>query len=276
MLLKFSKMHGLGNDFVVINLVTQRAHIDNDLVAQLADRHFGIGFDQLLLVEPPQTPEADFRYRIFNSDGGEVEQCGNGARCFARFVLENKLTVKKSILVETNTGLITLIVNEDDSVTVDMGVPILEPAKIPFTASQYQSVYEIDVEGLAQNISAVSMGNPHAVLTVENVDQAPVAELGPQIEHHVSFPNRVNVGFMQVIDRNNIRLRVFERGVGETRACGTGACAAVVAGIQQGLLNPQVKVELPGGELMINWPGEGQALTMTGPATTVYRGQIKL
>ncbi len=276
MILRFTKMHGLGNDFVVVNLVTQRARINEDLVRQIADRHLGIGCDQLLLVEPPQDPKADFLYRIFNADGNEVEQCGNGARCFARFVLDNKLIAKKTIVAQTANGMLTLQINDDDSVTVDMGEPILEPAQIPFSASDYSITYDIDVEGQPVEISAVSMGNPHAVLLVDDVDNAPVAELGPQIEHHVSFPNRVNVGFMQVLSRDAIRLRVFERGVGETRACGSGACAAVVAGIQRNLLDSRVTVELSGGPLIIEWAGPGKHLTMTGPATTVFRGQIKL
>lgn len=276
MLLKFSKMHGLGNDFMVIDLVTQHARIDQALIQQWADRHLGIGFDQLLLVEPPQDPKADFRYRIFNADGNEVEQCGNGARCFARFVRDNRLTTKQTILVETSSGLITLQINDDNSITVNMGEPVLNPADIPFAASHYQTLYDIDIEGQAFTLAAVSMGNPHAVLCVEDVDSAPLAELGPQIEHHVSFPQRVNVGFMQILNRQALRLRVFERGVGETRACGTGACAAVVAGIQQGLLDTSVNVQLPGGDLKIEWLGEGHSLTMTGPASMVYRGQVKL
>jgi len=274
--LRFTKMHGLGNDFVVVNLVTQHARVDEHVVRRLADRHLGIGCDQVLLVEPPQTPKADFRYRIFNASGAEVEQCGNGARCLAQFVIENGLTIKKKIIVETNAGIIELTANADNSVTVDMGVPVLNPAEIPFTAPERKSIYHIDVEGLDVEISAVSMGNPHAVLLVDDVDSAPVEELGPQIEHHPGFPKRVNVGFMQVLSRSEIKLRVFERGTGETRACGSGACAAVVAGQLRKLLDSHVTVHLPGGDLAIAWPGEGQHLTMTGPATTVYRGQIRL
>lgn len=276
MILRFTKMHGLGNDFVVINLVTQHVRVDEQLIRRLADRHTGIGCDQLLLVEPPKNPQADFFYRIFNADGGEVEMCGNGARCFALFVHEQQLTAKKRILAETVKGMLELLINDDGSVTVDMGLPILTPAEIPFAASGRQNTYHIDVEGLELEISAVSMGNPHAVLLVEDVETAAVEELGPEIEHHPSFPNRVNVGFMQVISRDNIRLRVFERGVGETRACGSGACAAVVAGIIRNLLNSTVTVHLPGGNLSITWQGEGHSLKMTGPATTVFRGQIKL
>lgn len=276
MLLRFTKMHGLGNDFVVINLVTQHARVDEALIRRIADRHTGIGCDQVLLVEPPKTPHTDFFYRIFNADGGEVEMCGNGARCFALFVREQQLTNKSTILAETRQRVLRLVVNEDTSVTVDMGVPILEPKDIPFTAPKRQSTYHIDVEGMDAEISAVSMGNPHAVLVVEDVETAPVDELGPEIEHHPGFPHRVNVGFMQILSRREIALRVFERGVGETRACGSGACAAVVAGIIRKLLDSTVTVHLPGGDLRIHWPGEGQSLTMTGPAVTVFRGQIKL
>jgi len=276
MILRFAKMHGLGNDFVVINLVTQHARVDENLVRRLADRHTGIGCDQLLLVEPPNNPKADFFYRIFNNDGSEVEMCGNGARCFAQFVLEQGLSSKKRILAETVKGLLELVINDDGTVTVDMGKPILTPAEIPFSAPAYKPLHHIDVEGLDVEISAVSMGNPHAVLLVDDVETAAVEELGPQIEHHPSFPNRVNVGFMQVLGRNEIKLRVFERGAGETRACGSGACAAVVAGILRNLLDSRVTVRLPGGNLSISWPGEGQTLKMTGPATTVFRGQIKL
>jgi len=276
MILRFTKMHGLGNDFAVINLVTQHTRIDEQLIRRLADRHTGIGCDQVLLVEPPKNPKADFFYRIFNADGSEVEMCGNGARCFALFVHEQQLTAKKRILAETIKGTLELVINDDDTVTVDMGKPILTPAEIPFAAPGRKTTYHIDVEGLDLEISAVSMGNPHAVLLVDDVETAAVEELGPEIEHHPSFPNRVNVGFMQVISRNDIQLRVFERGVGETRACGSGACAAVVAGIIRQLLDSTVTVHLPGGDLSITWQGEGHSLKMTGPATTVFRGQIKL
>jgi len=276
MILRFTKMHGLGNDFVIINLVTQQLRLDAKLIRRLADRHTGIGCDQVLLVEPPRNPKADFFYRIFNADGSEVEMCGNGARCFALFVHEQQLTAKKHILAETIKGTLELLINDDDTVTVDMGLPILTPAEIPFAAPERKATYHIDVEGLDLEISAVSMGNPHAVLLVEDVETAAVEELGPEIEHHPSFPHRVNVGFMQVISRNDIQLRVFERGVGETRACGSGACAAVVAGIVRNLLDSTVTVHLPGGDLSITWQGEGHSLTMTGPATTVFRGQIKL
>lgn len=276
MILRFCKMHGLGNDFVVINLVTQQARITPEIIRYLADRHLGVGCDQVLLVEPPRSPQADFFYRIFNADGDEVEMCGNGARCFALFVHEYQLTTKKRILAETVKGMLELVIQDDGTVTVDMGVPVLSPPQIPFSASAQSPTYHIDIEGMDLEISAVSMGNPHAVLLVEDVETAPVEELGPEIEHHPSFPNRVNVGFMQILSRSEINLRVFERGAGETRACGSGACAAVVAGIVRKLLNSSVTVHLPGGDLTIHWPGEGHHLKMTGPATTVFRGQIKL
>ena len=276
MLLKFTKMHGLGNDFMVVDLVSQRAKIFPDQVRELADRNFGIGFDQLLIVEPPTDPDMDFKYRIFNADGSEVEQCGNGARCFARFVYDKRLTSKKSINVETSGGNIQLNLTDDGGVTVDMGTPRLVPDRIPFVADRQQEKYQLDVDGETFSIGAVSMGNPHGVLVVEDVDTAPVEQLGPKIESHPRFPNRVNVGFMQVVSRDEIRLRVYERGAGETLACGTGACAAVVAGRLQGLLNEVVDVHLPGGTLKIQWSGEGAPVMMTGPAARVFEGQIYL
>lgn len=276
MLLKFTKMHGLGNDFVVVDLVSQRAKIFPDQVRNLADRNFGIGFDQLLIVEPPTDPDMDFRYRIFNADGSEVEQCGNGARCFARFVYDKRLTSKKTICVETSGGNIQLNLTDDGEVTVDMGVPRLKPDTIPFVAEQQQEKYKLQVDGQAYTVGAVSMGNPHGVLVVDDVDTAPVETLGPKIERHERFPNRVNVGFMQIVSRDEVRLRVYERGAGETLACGTGACAAVVAGRLQGLLNEVVEVHLPGGTLKIRWAGEGQPVMMTGPAARVFEGQIYL
>ncbi len=276
MLLKFTKMHGLGNDFMVVDLVSQRAKIFPDQVRELADRNFGIGFDQLLIVEPPTDPDMDFKYRIFNADGSEVEQCGNGARCFARFVYDKRLTSKKSINVETSGGNIQLNLTDDGGVTVDMGMPRLVPDTIPFVADNQQEKYQLDVDGETFSIGAVSMGNPHGVLVVDDVDTAPVELLGPKIESHPRFPNRVNVGFMQVVSRDEIRLRVYERGAGETLACGTGACAAVVAGRLQGLLNEVVEVHLPGGTLKIQWSGEGAPVMMTGPAARVFEGQIYL
>jgi len=276
MLIRFTKMHGLGNDFMVIDLITQRARIDSELVRKLGDRHFGIGFDQLLIVETPTNPEMDFRYRIFNADGSEVENCGNGARCFARFVTENRLTGKTQIAVETAKGPLHLTLEGKDQVRVDMGQPVLKPAAIPFQADIEARSYPIAVHTELLEISAVSMGNPHGVLVVDNVDSAPVATLGPELEQHPRFPARANIGFMQVLSRSEIRLRVYERGAGETLACGTGACAAVVAGQLRGLLDKDVTVHLPGGSTQIHWNGPGSSVIMTGPATTVYEGQIHI
>lgn len=276
MRLRFSKMHGLGNDFVVIDGVSQSVRLTPEKIRYIADRNFGVGCDQILLVETPETPDVDFRYRIFNCDGSEVENCGNGARCFAVFVRERRLTGKNVIKVETAGGLIELRVQQDEQVSVDMGAPRLEPAQVPFVADARAITYPIEVAGKTYDISAVSMGNPHGVLVVDNVKTAPVAELGPLIESHSRFPARVNAGFMQVVSRNEINLRVFERGVGETLACGTGACGAVVSGRLRGLLDEKVKVNLPGGSLQIYWPGEGQSVIMTGPAVTVFHGQIKI
>ncbi|WP_039912523.1 diaminopimelate epimerase [Cellvibrio mixtus] len=276
MRLRFSKMHGLGNDFVVIDGVSQSVRLTPEKIRSIADRNFGIGCDQILLVETPDTPDVDFRYRIFNCDGSEVENCGNGARCFAVFVRERKLTGKSVINVETAGGLIELRVQDDEQVSVNMGVPRLEPAQIPFVADARAITYPIEVNGKSHDISAVSMGNPHGVLIVDNVKTAPVAEIGPIIEKHPRFPARVNVGFMQVVSRSEINLRVFERGAGETLACGTGACGAVVAGRLRGLLDEKVKVNLPGGSLHIQWAGDGQPVIMTGPAVTVFHGQIKI
>ncbi len=274
MLVRFTKMHGLGNDFMVVDLVTQRAKITPALVRRLADRNFGVGFDQLLLVEPPTDPQLDFRYRIYNADGSEVEHCGNGARCFAKFVRDKRLTIKPVISVETAKGKAVLKMLDDRQVEVDMGAPVLEPAEIPFVADRYAITYPIEVDGKWLEISAVSMGNPHAVLLVDDVSMAAVESLGPLLESHTCFPARANIGFMQIVSASEIRLRVYERGAGETRACGTGACAAVVAGRLRGLLSDNVRVHLPGGELNIRWAGEGQPVLMTGPATTVYEGQI--
>jgi diaminopimelate epimerase len=276
MLTAFTKMHGLGNDFVVIDAVTQHVSLTPGKVRLIADRRFGVGCDQVLLVEPPRSAGTDFAYRIFNADGGEVEQCGNGARCFARFVRDKGLTNKNEIRVETLAGVITLVLEEDGQVRVNMGVPRLRPEDIPFQAEQQATSYSLEVGGNQYRIGAVSMGNPHAVLLVDDVDHAPVQSLGPRIEHHPFFPSRVNVGFMQVLSRDHIRLRVFERGTGETLACGTGACAAVVAGRQQDLLDSRVAVDLPGGRLMISWGEPGTPVYMTGPATTVFEGKIVL
>ncbi len=274
--LAFSKMHGLGNDFVMIDAVRQDIRLSADQVRWLADRHFGVGCDQLLVVEPTQTPGVDFRYRIFNADGGEVEQCGNGARCFARFVFEQGLSDKREIRVETKKGIIAPRLEDDGMVTVDMGVPVLAPAEVPFISDSDAWVQPLDVAGTPVAITAVSMGNPHAVQVVADVDSAPVAEQGPLIEHHPRFPARVNAGFLQVVDEHNVRLRVFERGAGETLACGTGACAAVVAGILRGLVASPVRVATRGGELTIAWNGVGTPVMMTGPAVTVFTGELTL
>ena len=276
MLINFTKMHGLGNDFVVIDALSQPVALTPAQLRFIADRHFGIGCDQILLVEAPTVPGVDFRYRIYNADGGEVEQCGNGVRCFARFVLDKHLTTRHDISVETEAGIISTQVGANGLITVNMGVPQFAPADIPFIADTQALAYTLDVAGQHVNIGAVSMGNPHAIMQVDNVDTAPVATLGPQIEQHARFPRRVNAGFMQIIDRSHIRLRVYERGVGETRACGTGACAAVAVGRQQGLLDETVTVDLPGGTLLIRWAEEGRPVWMTGPAVSVFEGKIEL
>ena len=277
MRLHFSKMQGLGNDFVVIDATRRPVELDPGQLRHLADRRFGVGCDQILLVEPPRLPGTDFHYRIFNADGSEVEQCGNGARCFARFVRDHGLTDKDVIQVGTAGGPITLQVLDDGQVRVDMGAPSLEPADLPFEAEERASTYTLALDnGEAVTLSAVSMGNPHAVLLVDQVADAPVETLGPRIEHHPRFPRRVNVGFMAVRNRHEIDLRVWERGAGETLACGTGACAAVVAGRLRGLLEEPVTVHLPGGDLVISWGGEGQPVCMTGPATEVFEGDIAL
>ncbi len=275
-MLKFVKMHGLGNDFVVIDAVRQIVELTPEQVRQIADRHFGVGCDQLLLVEPAQSADVDFRYRIFNADGSEVAQCGNGARCFARFVFEQGLSDKPVVQVETNQGRLTLRRDEDGNITVDMGVPQHDPAQIPLRVDQEANAYRVTVNGESWSFGAVSMGNPHAVLVVDEVENAPVSSLGPALESHALFPERVNVGFMQVLGPHHIRLRVFERGSGETLACGSGACGAVVVGIGQGLLESPVQVDLPGGSLSIHWLGRGKAVFMTGPAVTVFVGMIEL
>jgi len=273
MRLKFTKMHGLGNDFMVIDGVTQNVELSAADIERWADRHFGIGFDQLLLVEPPTRPDRDFRYRIFNADGSEVENCGNGARCFARFVKDQHLTERSSIRVETAGGDLELHIQDNGEVSVDMGRPRLAPEKIPFNAPERLPLYNLQVNNQSLQISAVNMGNPHCVLRVDDVLRADVEQLGPLIESHAAFPQRVNVGFLEVVNRQHVRLRVFERGVGETLACGTGACAAVVAGIINGWLDSEVSVTLPGGVLVIQWSGEGNVM-MTGPASRVYAGVL--
>ncbi|MDN2654435.1 diaminopimelate epimerase [Vibrio parahaemolyticus] len=270
----FSKMHGLGNDFMVVDCITQNVFFSQDLIRRLADRHTGVGFDQLLVVEAPYDPETDFHYRIFNADGSEVEQCGNGARCFARFVRLKGLTNKYSISVSTKKGKMILDVEDDGEVTVNMDVPEFEPNKIPFKAKQKEKTYIMRAGDKTLFCGAVSMGNPHVVTVVDDVDTADVDTLGPLLESHERFPERVNAGFMQVVSRDHIRLRVYERGAGETQACGSGACGAVAVGILQGLLDESVKVSLPGGELHISWQGPGKPLFMTGPATHVFDGQL--
>ena len=275
MKLQFTKMHGLGNDFIVIDAINQSVSLDPATIRQLADRHFGIGFDQLLVVEKPQE-SGDFRYRIYNADGGEVEQCGNGARCFARFVHDRNLTGKRTIRVETARGIITPTIEDNEEVTVNMGVPRFEPAQIPFKAAQRATVYPIQAGNNIIEVSAVSMGNPHAVQIVPDIDLAAVASEGPIIESHPLFPEKVNAGYMQIVDRAHIRLRVFERGTGETLACGTGACAAAVTGISRGLLDTEVQVAMRGGSLQIRWEGEDQPVWMTGPAVSVFEGTIDL
>ncbi|EKM25644.1 diaminopimelate epimerase [Vibrio harveyi] len=270
----FSKMHGLGNDFMVVDCITQNVFFSQDLIRRLADRHTGVGFDQLLVVEAPYDPETDFHYRIFNADGSEVEQCGNGARCFARFVRLKGLTNRYSISVSTKKGKMILDIEDDGEVTVNMGVPEFEPNKIPFKAKQKEKTYIMRAGDKTLFCGAVSMGNPHVVTVVDDVDTAEVETLGPLLESHERFPERVNAGFMQVVNRNHIRLRVYERGAGETQACGSGACGAVAVGILQGLLDENVKVSLPGGDLRISWQGPGKPLFMTGPATHVFDGQL--
>ncbi|HIP53106.1 MAG TPA: diaminopimelate epimerase [Chromatiales bacterium] len=275
-MLKFTKMQGLGNDFVVFDAIHQQVELTPEQIRRIADRRFGVGCDQILLVEPPRDDRTDFHYRIFNADGSEVEQCGNGARCFARFVRDKGLTDKAEIDVGTRAGNIRLYVETDGRVRVNMGPPVLAPDKIPFVADEQHKSYLLEVEREQFSIAAVSMGNPHAVLQVKHVDEAPVHHVGPLIEHHPRFPQRVNVGFMEVVDRGHIRLRVYERGAGETLACGTGACAAVVAGRIQGLLDERVEVGLRGGDLVIEWQGGEAPVWMTGPAQTVFEGSIEL
>ena len=270
--LKFTKMQGLGNDFVVLDGVRQLVDLSPAQVRRLADRRFGVGCDQVLVVERA-TGDADFRYRIFNADGGEVEQCGNGARCFMVFVRDKGLTAKRQLRVETAGGLITPRLEADGQVTVDMGVPRFAPQDVPLLNGEGTVDEALDVDGTPVRISALSMGNPHAVQVVPDVDLAPVATQGPRIEHHPRFPQRVNAGYMQVVDRATIRLRVWERGAGETLACGTGACAAVVTGVRRNLVDSPVRVQARGGDLVIAWPGDGRPVQMTGPAVTVFEGE---
>ncbi|UQN13658.1 diaminopimelate epimerase [Methylococcus capsulatus] len=270
----FTKMQGLGNDFVVIDAIHQTVNLDEAALRRLADRHYGIGCDQILLVEPPASDEVDFRYRIFNADGGEVSQCGNGARCFARFVREKGLIDRDEIRVETAAGRMVLWLEAGGEVRVEMGVPRHAPAEVPLLADRERSVYTVNVEGVDWRFGAVSVGNPHAVITVADVDEAPVARVGTVLERHELFPERANIGFMQVLDLHHARLRVYERGTGETLACGSGACAAAVVGILQGTLESPVRIDLPGGTLRIGWQGRGTPVYLSGPAVTVFEGRM--
>ncbi|WP_028103132.1 diaminopimelate epimerase [Pseudoduganella violaceinigra] len=287
MKLKFTKMHGAGNDFVVIDAINQHIDFSPAQWQALADRRFGVGADQMLVVEKSRLPGCDFRYRIFNNDGGEVEQCGNGSRAFVKFVVEKGLTASRRITVETLAGVISPCLEDDGSITVDMGAPVLDAAQVPFDAdglagqpegreTLWPLVLELGGQRETVQVSVVSMGNPHAVQVVADVDAAPVELIGPLIEHHPRFPKRVNAGFMQLLNRSHIKLRVFERGAGETLACGTGACAAAVAGIRRGLLDSPVSVDARGGQLSIAWAGEGQPVYLTGPAVTVFEGEIEI
>jgi len=276
MLLNFTKMHGLGNDFMMVDGVTQNVFLSQDQIKKLANRNFGIGFDQLLMVEPPYDPDLDFHYRIFNADGSEVSQCGNGARCFARFVQLKGLTNKSAIKVSTKSGNMVLYLENNNQVTVNMGRPVLEPKKIPFTANQQEKTYILRSGDDTVMCGVVSMGNPHCVVVVDDVDTAPVEELGARLEQHERFPEKANIGFMQIVNREHIKLRVFERGAGETLACGSGACAAVVVGRIQDLLDNKVQVDLPGGSLHIRWHDENSPVKMTGPAEYVFDGQMHL
>ena len=272
----FTKMHGLGNDFVVINNLDGSVEFLSERISQLSDRHTGIGFDQMLVIEQASVAEAEFDYRIYNADGGEVEHCGNGARCFARYVYDKGLTQSRSIPVNTSGGLLTLKLLDNGEVTVQMGVPTFVPGDIPFLADSEQDFYPIDAGGTQLSVGSAAIGNPHVLVQVDDVDTAPVETLGPILESHEKFPNRVNVGFMQIIDAQNIKLRVFERGVGETRACGTGACAAVAIGHKQGLLDKTVTVTLAGGPLKIVWKDFQSSIEMTGACSTVFEGQTKM
>jgi len=276
MRLNFTKMQGLGNDFVVLEALAQPLALTRDQLRRIADRHLGIGCDQILQVEPPRQPDTDFYYRIFNADGGEVEQCGNGARCFVRYARDHGLTAKRELRVGTRGGIIVPRLEDDGQVTVDMGVPEFEPSRIPFDAPARALSYGLDVDGRRLEVSVLSMGNPHAVQVVADIERAPVAREGPLIERHPRFPQRVNAGYMQVVSRRRVLLRVHERGAGETLACGTGACAAVVAGIMRGLLDQEVTVATRGGDLGISWAGDSKPVMMTGPAVTVFEGEIEL
>jgi diaminopimelate epimerase len=273
--LKFTKMHGLGNDFVLVDAVKQNVRVTSELAKRLADRHLGVGCDQVLVVEPPSSKNVDFNYRIFNADGSEVEQCGNGARCLGRYIIDQRLSGKRTLRLKTQNRVMEIESRPNHLIRVNMSAPVLAPAQIPFDADQQATLYPIELDESLQ-VAVISMGNPHAVIQVDNVDEAPVAAIGRQLQQHQRFPESVNVGFMQIVDRGHIKLRVFERGAGETQACGSGACAAAVSAIQQQLVDHLVTVELRGGELRIEWQGNDKPVFMTGPAVTVFQGQIKL
>ncbi|MGB1333991.1 MAG: diaminopimelate epimerase [Porticoccaceae bacterium] len=276
MLIKFTKMHGLGNDFVVIDAVRQHINLTTDAIKKLADRNLGIGCDQVLLIEPPSDKNIDFNYRIFNCDGSEVEQCGNGARCMGRYIADQQLSGKKTVLLQTKNRVMEVTTKTKNLVTANMGEPIFSPEAIPFVAEKKETLYSIQIDAQTYEISALSVGNPHAVIQVDDINHVAVNEIGPLIQADRHFPESVNVGFMQILDRQNIKLRVYERGVGETQACGSGACAAAVAAIQQNLVDTSVKLELLGGSLNVEWQGDNQPILMTGPAETVFHGKIKL
>lgn len=276
MAIKFTKMHGAGNDFVMIDAISQRVKLRPRDIRRIADRRFGVGCDQILLAEAPGQPDADFRYRIFNADGTEAGQCGNGARCFARFVRHRKLTMQKTMIVETCSGRMTLQVLDNHEVEVDMGAPKFRPGDVPINREEEALEYQLNVNGSATTIGALSMGNPHAVCRVDSVDDGSLESMGPVIEAHVDFPEKVNAGFVEVVERAHVKLRVFERGVGETLACGSGACAAVVHGIRMGWLDPQVTVELPGGKLQVTWQGGDNPVFLAGPTALSFEGSLRL
>jgi len=276
MWLKFTKMHGAGNDFIVLDGIAQTYKLKPERIRKICDRHFGIGCDQLLVVEPPSDPDVDFTYRIFNADGGEVEQCGNGARCFAKYVRDRKLCARNPVRVETASGKIEITYKANNTYSVNMGQPEFEPAQIPLRAHKQAPSYRLSTSCGEIEYAGVSMGNPHAVITVDDTNTAPVANLGLELATHAEYPEGANIGFMQIVSEQHIRLRVHERGVGETLACGTGACAAVVSGIRAGKLTSPVTVSLPGGDLQIDWNGLGHSVILTGPAKTVFHGQIRI
>jgi len=276
MLISFAKMHGLGNDFMVVDAISQNIFLTEGQIRRLSNRHTGVGFDQLLLIEPPPQPDVDFHYRIYNADGSEVAQCGNGVRCLAKFVRKMGLTWKKKIRVSTMKGIMDLVVMRNGLVSVDMGIPELAPNKIPLNTEIQAVDYQLQLQDSQITFGSVSMGNPHCVLSVDDIDQALVDEIGLQINQHHLFPEGVNVGFMQVVSESEVKLRVFERGTGETRACGSGACASAVVGRLQNRLQQRIKVFLPGGHLHIDWEGVGQSLKMIGPAEFVYHGYIEV